>query len=422
VAAAEAQQPALELRIRVDCGAVARHDSVVAVSLPPEARGLAGAAGEHVLATTLVEEAGAGPGRPVTCQIVGGEVLTWVMAGPAPAGATRTYRCRLERTRGGGGGGRAGPVAVRQTGDHLQVTRDGALLARYVYAGVWKPYFWPVMTAAGNVVRGASAEHQHQTGLFLAYGGHGGPGTTNIWSDWDEPPYGPCGRMLHRGFDVVEGGPVAARFVQRLTYLRPDGEALLEETRQVRLVPLPGGDLVLDVEQRADRPAEAAPGPFILAARVADTLRLVDLTRRDGRGHAQALAQPGRLTGAAPPLLQNEANATYRTAGPWLDWSGPVGAGTAGIAFFDHPENPGYGQGVTAGGYGCMTLAHPAPLAAAGGPLRWRYRVLAHSGDAVTVDAARRFRDFAEPVRASAVVVGAGDRAPSGAAPRTGEE
>src|SRR5262249_1391803 len=174
-------------------------------------------------------------------------------------------------------------------------------------------------------------------------GGHGGPGTTNIWSDWDEPPYGPCGRMLHCGFDLVEGGPVAVRFVQRLTYLRPDGEALLEETRPVRGAPPPGGDPARGVEQRADAPADPVPGPFILAARVADTLRLVDRTRRDGQGHALALAQPGRITGEATPLLQNEANATYRTAGPWLDWSGPVGAGTAGVAFFHHPDNPHFG-------------------------------------------------------------------------------
>src|SRR5262249_52786709 len=160
-------------------------------------------------------------------------------AGRAPAGATRTYRCRLERGRGGGGRRPAGPGAGRQGGGHPPVARRGAVLARYVLAGVRKADFWPGMDRPQDGVRGAPAEPQHQTGLCLAYGGHGGPGTTNIWSDWDEPPYGPCGRMLHRGFDVVEGGPVAARFVQRLTYLRPDGEALLEETRQVRVVPLP---------------------------------------------------------------------------------------------------------------------------------------------------------------------------------------
>ena len=56
--------------------------------------------------------------------------------------------------------------------------------------------------------RNDQEDHPHHTGLYLAYGGHGEGGSANIWSDWDEPPYGPCGKTLHRQFTRLTQGPV----------------------------------------------------------------------------------------------------------------------------------------------------------------------------------------------------------------------
>ena len=90
---------------------------------------------------------------------------------------------------------------IEQKPAHLLISADAALFARYNFLGVWKPYFWPVNANHGTVVRGAGgSDHPHHTGLYLAYGGHGEGGSANIWSDWDEPPYGPCGKMLHQRF------------------------------------------------------------------------------------------------------------------------------------------------------------------------------------------------------------------------------
>ncbi len=393
----------LEAIITVAAGAVDRSDALATAALAPQDMLFARTAGEYATVVTLTEIDGPEPGRRVPCQLAEGGRLTWLVAGHMPAGSMRRYRCLIERVRGGRAEPAAGLVAIRLAGDHVWFTRDGVLLARYAYLGTWKPYFWPVMVPAGNVVRGASGEHQHQTGLFLAYGGHGGEGTTNIWSDWDEPPYGPCGKMVHLAFELVEGGPVHGRLVQRVLYTKADGPELLLETRDVRLTPLPNGDLVFDIERRVEAPQEPRPGPFILAARVADSLRLVDLRRRDERGYAQPLERPGALVAAVEPVLQRPENATYRTIGPWLDWYGPVGDGIAGIAFFDHPANPGFGQGITAAGYGCMTLSHPFPEGAAGA--LYRYRVLAHTGDATQARIAQRYRDYLEPVETTLEVL-----------------
>ena len=395
---------ALELEIAVEAGPIDRPDGLVTAALAPEDATFARAAGELATVVTLTSLDGPSSGRAVPCQLAEGGRLTWLLDGDATAGARRAYRCLVERVRGGRVATEpSSPVAVRLAGDHLWFTRDGRLLARYAYLGNWKPYFWPIIVPPGNVVRGASSEHQHQTGLFLAYGGHGGEGTTNVWSDWDEPPYGPCGKMVHRSFDLVEGGPVYGRFVERISYTRADGPKLFDEVRDVRMTPLPGGDVLFDVERRPQEPAEAGPKPFILGARVADSMRLVDLTRRDARGHARSLERPGLLTGAVEPELQRPENATHRVAGPWLDWSGPVGEGTAGLAFFDHPTNPGYGGGVTAGGYGCVTMRHDFPSGA--DSVGFRYRVVAHDGDAAQARIAERFRDYAEPAGVTLAVV-----------------
>ena len=161
-------------------------------------------------------------------------------------------------------------------------------ITRYHFLGTWKPYFWPLMGPCGNVVRGASGEHQHQTGLFLAYGGHGGAsGPTNIWSDWDEPPYGVCGKMLHMGFNCVEGGEEGARIVERVLYVNGEGGTILEEVREMRILALPEGEGFVDWQRTVPVPDEPNGGPFMLSGRVCDCLRARDNRDRDEDDHAQ---------------------------------------------------------------------------------------------------------------------------------------
>ena len=111
--------------------------------------------------------------------------------------------------------------AIKQKPAHLLIIVDNQVFTRYNFLGIWKPYFWPINGNYGTVVRGAGGgDHPHHTGLYLAYGGHGEGGSANIWSDWDEPPYGPCGKMLHQRFIRLTSGPVYAEFVEDLIYTR----------------------------------------------------------------------------------------------------------------------------------------------------------------------------------------------------------
>ena len=127
--------------------------------------------------------------------------------------------------------------AIEQKPAHLLITVDNQVFTRYNFLGVWKPYFWPLHGNHGTVVRGAGGgDHPHHTGLYLAYGGHGEGGSANIWSDWDEPPYGPCGKMLHQRFIRLTSGPVYAELVEDLIYVKGNGDQILTETRTARVL------------------------------------------------------------------------------------------------------------------------------------------------------------------------------------------
>ena len=283
-------------------------------------------------------------------------------------------------------------VTVALSPAFVSIRAGGAEFARYNFAGVWKPYFWPLMGPHGNIVRGASGEHQHQAGLFLSYGGHGPTsGPTNIWSDWDEPPYGPCGKMLHREFDVLEGGPEFARIVEGVVYVNGAGQKVLDETREMRVHPLPGGECFIDWRRAVPVPDEPNGGPFMLSGRVCDPLRARDNRRKGEDGKWALFENGGEMSSATGEVSRDE-----RFHGKeWVDFSGVCGSGRQGIALFDHPSNPGFPCEAHASAYGPIGLSHRHP-GIDGGPrvVTFRYGVYVHRGNAKEGKVDARYREF----------------------------
>ena len=325
-------------------------------------------------------------GEAVPAQVDPAGTLTWVLAGQTPAGTTRSFTATVTPDAPS-----VNMVAVDVHPAIIVITAAGRLVAHYNYASVWKPYVCPLMGPTGNVVRGASAEHQHQAGLFFSYGGHFTP--TNIWSDWDEPIYGPDGKMLHQGFEAVTGGPVYALLSQRIGYMAADGSHLLDERREMRVYPLPGGATVIDFVRTCSQPQEPSRGPFALSCRVADALRTVDMSRRGPPPERRMLPtdNPGKMESSTGEVSQGETLTSER----WLDRSGALPGGEGGLAFFDHPANPGYPGRLSAAGYGTIGLSYDFPE---GVPVAtWRYRVYAHAGDAAVAQVELRWQDYAHP-------------------------
>jgi hypothetical protein len=366
-------------RLTVSAGGVDRSDTIVRapLGLPPGTPAV------------LHEEDGAD--RPVPAQVDDGGDLIWVVAGPTAAGTSRSFVAEVGVEEAGVPG-----VVAEVHPAIVVIASQGRPVAQYNYCSVWKPYFCPLMGPTGNVVRGASAEHQHQAGLFFSYGGHFTP--TNIWSDWDEPIYGPDGKMLHRGFDLVAGGPVFAHMVQRIGYMAADGSFILEERRDLRVFPLPDGVTVVDLVRTCSSPEEPSVGPFNLSCRVADSLRTVDMARRGPPPDRKMLPteNPGKMESASGEVSRGESINSAR----WLDRSGELPGGWGGLAFFDHPSNPGYPGRLSAAGYGTMGLGYDYPD---GSPrATWRYRVYTHAGDATAARIEDHWQDYASPAAVAA--------------------
>jgi hypothetical protein len=221
-----------------------------------------------------------------------------------------------------------------------------------------RPYIAPVFAPGGVRVTRAPEEvedHPHHPGVWV---GHRDVDGVDHWTDF--PGHG---RIVHRSFD---GG------AERLTWMRPDGKPQLEERRTIALA----GDHSFDVEVclRAEHGRVALgdnKDAAMLAVRVAPWMRTITLA--------------GGLRGEAE---------CWGAAAAWADYSGDE----AGVAVFDHPDNPRHPTRWHVRDYGLM-CANPTGSrcfgaeadgtlrVAAGDELRFRFRLLAHRGD-VDIDAA----------------------------------
>ena len=312
-------------------------------------------------------------GAVVPCQYdAASGTLQWILESPLSVGEERAYEI--------GGDGDAGDLwRVEEKTDHLNIYADDELITRYTFLGMRRPYFWPVNTSQGSIARGSgSDDHPHHYGLGMAYGGHGEGGSANIWSDWDEEPYGPCGKVIHRSFENITGGPVYAEISESLWYLKADGDTITEEKRRVRIWRIDRDDFYFDWDCEFSAPDDDGTKPFLLAVRL-----------------------PNSITGETGDVLNSdgeEGQEAARVHASWCDFSGPLGDGWSGIAFFDHPDNPEYPGKF--GEYAVdpqMTLTHHSPEYLDGDPLELQFRCYVHASKAEDSGAGSRYQDFLNP-------------------------
>jgi Methane oxygenase PmoA len=258
----------------------------------------------------------------------------------------------------------------------------GALVARYHFGpDTARPHLRPLLASGGTrVTRDPDevSDHPHHQGVWI---GHRDVDGVDHWTGF--PGHG---RIVHRGFEPSDDAALA----ERLTWVRPDGTPQLDELRTLRLL----HDHALDVEVRL----RAEHGPVtlgddkdaaMLAVRVAPTMQ-------GDRGGEIVLA--GGRRGEAE---------CWGAAAAWADYAGPApGGGTAGVAVLDHPGNPRHPTRWHVRDYGlmcanpcgsrCFGEAADGTLGiAAGDELRFRFRVLAHLGDAETAAIASAYAAFA---------------------------
>ncbi len=280
---------------------------------------------------------------------------------------------------------------------NLRVDLDNRLLTEYRVNVGSKPIFFPLVGPTGEsytrafptaTVAGEDHDHPHQRSCWLTHGKVGG---VDFWSESTA-----AGTIKEVERAVIAEGPVVARLWTKNDWIAPDGRNVCTDERRVTFYRTIGARILdFDFVFRADSGpvtfGETKEGMFGL--RVASSM---DVTKKRG----------GKITNAEG--LTDDA--AWGQASPWVDYSGPVGGKTVGIAVLNHPESFRYPTNWHVRPYG-LFAANPFGGHDFGKPdrgeytipphesIRFRYRVILHEGAAADAALAAQFLAYSKPPR-----------------------
>jgi hypothetical protein len=218
--------------------------------------------------------------------------------------------------------------------------------------------------------------HAHHYSLWVAHADVSGE---KFWGESG-------GVIRHEQLAALEDGPVFCRVVQNCRWITHETPHLLER-RQTTLYRTPEPfrlfDIDLELAAPAGKPVRLGKTSFgFLAARVAQSMSVFD-------GGGEIVNSAGDC---------NEQVAHLKRA-KWLDQSGPVAAGKwNGLAMMDHPSNPHHPtvwHCRNDGWAGASFNGAEAFVIESGQPLRLRYRIYLHRGNAEAGQVARFFEMYA---------------------------
>lgn len=279
-----------------------------------------------------------------------------------------------------------GEVALKETSTGVEVTLDGQPFTTYVFKSGAKPILWPVIGPTGKEMTRAwpmregnpdeKTDHVHQRSFWFTHGAVNG---VDFWAETARVQ----GKIEHREVAKAESGKVGV-LATRSDWLAPDGTKLLVEDKTLRF----GGD-----KDARDKDARWIDCDITLTAAAdevtfGDTkegsfgLRIAESMRTDRKTGGKIITSEG--------LTDAEA---WGKPAAWVDYHGPVGGETLGIAILNHPSSFRYPTHWHVRTYG-LFAANPWGLSdftgkkldgthvlKKGESLTLRYRVIFHQGD-----------------------------------------
>jgi hypothetical protein len=290
-------------------------------------------------------------------------------------------------------------VEILQEAAQLIVRISGQEYARYAYgASVWKPYLCPIRAANGlSFLADAPLDHRHHHGFWV---GHGRVDDTDFWLERHN-----SGRIVHREWEEITQGADSGGWTQVCAWTAASGKVLLHDTRTFTFYTTPQDARHFDFEIVLSAPAEETVTLSPTNQAGIPHLRVAEgLTPRTG----------GMISNAAG---QKNEKGTYKQSSPWVDCSGTLGRLKCGIALFDHPENPDFPTPWFTRDYGPVSpnygFFREDPLEITPDePLRLRYRVFTHTGDAQEGGVAAAWETYrAETIPDNVILVS--ERAPA---------
>lgn len=297
-----------------------------------------------------------------------------------------------------------GAVDFVRHDDSIEVMLDGKPLTTLHFgADATKPYFHPVRAADGTIVTrqypmrddvaGEAHDHHHHRGLWFTHGNVNG---YDFWAnETDQEPQDKKGRIVLKGIHKADDGFIRADFEWRA----PDGEVLLTDERTIRFQQVGKSvlidfDITLQAEIKPVKFGDTKEGSF--AIRLHPSMREVTPEKTPGKG---VIVNAEGLTGEKQ---------TWGKASPWVDYSGPIGDKTYGVAIFDHPSNPKHPTYWHVRAYG-LFAANPfgehdffrdetrdgSITLQPGEKMRFQYGVVIHPGDAHAAKVGSMYKNWA---------------------------
>ena len=289
------------------------------------------------------------------------------------------------------------PLAAMAGSDQIDVSLEGKPFTTFHY-GVEanKPFLAPLRSASGKIVtrhfpmekiEGESHDHVHHTGLWFSYDDVNG---VKFWEN--DPSYKPPnkGKIEVRSAELgkAAGSPVIKAV---MNWNDPSGKTILIENRTMTFSAKPAlrvidFDITLTAPERVVF-GDTKEGAF--AIRLADAL-----SEKHGGKMVNAEGAEG---------MKN----VWGKRSNWVDYYGTLEGEQLGIAIFDHPSNPRHPTYWHSRDYGLFALdpfgQHAFDPTApeshwtveAGKSLRFRWRVVIHSGDVSTAHIAALYAAYA---------------------------
>jgi len=209
-------------------------------------------------------------------------------------------------------------VVLTKSADAVAVSIDGQEFTIFHFAASQpKPYFSPVRAADGAIVTRAigddvDKDHPHHKGIWFA------TDEINGHKHWAEKQ-----KIVNQSVTLTKpkGNPARLTYVNH--WLDDAGEPLMTETTHVDIYDnrLMAFDFSMKMIKAPLEIEDTKEGLF--GVRVATSMR-----EKAGLG--------GVITDSEGRTTMKDC---WGKTGPWVDYSGPVGDKTYGVAIFDHPEN-----------------------------------------------------------------------------------
>lgn len=305
----------------------------------------------------------------------------------------------------------------------IDILYNNKLLTAYCfYDSSRKPMLFPVNTIDGvtvtrgypfQLIPGERTDHPHHTGIWLNYESVNGLDFWNNSTAIASERRKMYGTIVPQKVVSKKANGNNASLTATATWIRPDQKVLLNE-QTIFYFSVKGNDFIIDRVTKltaADTAVvfkDVKDGMF--AIRVARELELPSKEKSsfvDDKGNVTSVppSSAADVTGMYYGSDGATGDSVWSTKGKWVMLTGKKEGKEVTVGIFDHPSNVGYPAYWHARGYGLFAVN---PLGrkvfskgkeelnfslATGNSVTFRYRVVVHSGAALTTDQMNKWSD-----------------------------